>query len=567
MKVCFWPGFLYAWRGLSLILLLSLTLLSSCGNKGGGGPEPGTLRMNIGSEPPGLDWDITTDSTSFDVVSNLMVGLTQYTPDLSCAPAVAEKWEVLDGGRRYLFHLRKDALWTDGKPVTARDFEYAWQRLLDPKTAAQYSFFLYDVVNAFEFNTGKIKDFSLVGAKAIDDYTFDVHLKKPAAYFIYITAFCPSFPERRDVVEKWGDRWTEPEHIVTNGPFALEKWAHEYKIVLKANPTYFEGKPKLDHIKMFMVPEQATAFALYENNELDYVDNRSFSTPDVERFHTSPEYRNVLLLRNNYVGFNVTKKPFSDVRLRRAISLAIDRDVFPKILRRGEYPAHSWIPPGLIGHNPKNGMPYDPERARKILAECGYPGGKDFPQVDLLYPNREDMRTIVEEIQDQLKRNLGIKISLQNMEWKVYLETLHRDSPPIYRSSWGADYPDPETFMNLFTSHNGNNSTRFKDDHYDQLERQASCEQDPKVRAKLYEEADHYLCCEKVPCVPVFVSTQNLMIKPWVKGMEFNRLDIQFFQHVSIDPTGLAGGDVNPVKIGGEPSPVKVGAPDKKGVN
>jgi oligopeptide transport system substrate-binding protein len=543
MKVCFWPGFLYALIRLCCLGVLLLSSLSSCSFKGGAGPELQTLRMNIGSEPPGLDWDITTDSTSFDVVSNLMVGLTQYTPDLSCQPCCAAKWEVLDGGKRYLFHLRRDALWTDGKPVTAHDFEYAWRRLLDPKTGAQYSFFLYDVVNAFEFNTGKIKNPALVGAKALDDYTFEVSLKKPAAYFIYITAFCPSFPEREDVVEKWGDRWTDPEHIVTNGPFTLEKWAHEYKIVLKANPHYFEGEPKLKRIKMFMVPEQSTAFALYENNELDYVDNRSFSTPDVERFKNSPEYRNVLLLRNNYIGFNVTKKPFNDVRLRKAVSMAVDRDVFPKILRRGEYPARCWIPPGLIGHNPNSGLEYNPLAARKLLAEAGYPDGQGFPHVDLLYPNREDVRTIVEEIQDQLKRNLGIRINLQNMEWKVYLETLHRDSPPIYRSSWGADYPDPETFMNLFTSHNGNNSTRWQDAHYDRLEEAASCEQNPKKRAKLYEEADHYLCSEQVPCVPVFVSTQNLMIKPWVKGMEFNKLDIQFYQHVSIQSEpGLAAG-------------------------
>ncbi len=515
-------------------LVLILGCLSSCALKGGG-PERDTLRMNLGTEPPSLDWEVTTDATSFDVVTNLMVGLTEYCQNLSVVPGCAAKWEVLDGGRRYLFHLRKDAFWTDGKPVVAGDFEYGWKRLLDPKTGAQYAFFLYDVVNAFEYNTGKIKDASLIGAKALDDYTFEVRLKKPAAYFIYITACCISLPVRKDILEKWADRWTEPEHIVTNGPFRLDKWAHEYKIELTRNPHYFGKEPKLKRIKMFMIPEQATAFALYENNELDYVDNRSFSTPDVERYKDSPEYRNVLLLRNNYIGFNVQKKPFNDVRVRRAVAMAIDREIFPKILRRGERPATGWIPPGLIGYNSKSGFNYNPREAQRLLAEAGYPDGKNFPHVDLLYPSREDVQTVVEAVQDQLKRNLGIQISLQNMEWKVYLETLHRDAPPMYRGSWGADYPDPETFMNLFTTYNGNNTTRFSDAHYDQLVSEASAEQNSQRRAQLYDQADRYLCQVQVPCVPAYISTQNLMVKPWVKGIEINKLDFQFFENVSIE--------------------------------
>jgi oligopeptide transport system substrate-binding protein len=512
---------------------LVLSMTSACSITGG--PLKDTLRMNIGSEPPSLDWDVTTDSTSFDVVSNLMVGLTQYTEKLSCAPACAKSWEVSDGGKRYLFHLRPTVLWTDGKPVVAADFEYAWKRLLNPKTGAQYSFFLYDIVNAFEYATGKVTDPSQVGVKAIDDYTLEVRLKKPAAYFIYLTAFCPTLPERKDIVEKWGDRWTEPGHIVTNGPFMLERWAHEYKIELVANPHYFEGKPRLKRIKMFMVPEQSTAFALYENNELDYVDNRSFSTPDVERFRNSPEYRTIPLLRSNYIGFNISKPPFNNELVRRAVAMSIDRSVFPKILRRGELPAVSWIPSPLLGYDAQSGYGYNPTEARKLLAQAGFPGGKGFPMAKLLYPNREDTKTVVEAIQDQLKRNLAIHIELESQEWKVYLSTLHRDSPPIYKASWGADFPDPETFMNLFTSHNGNNTTRFADDHYDSLINLASSEQNEKRRGELYRQADVYLCRDKVPIVPTYLSTQNLMVKPWVNRMVFNALDIQFFKNVYID--------------------------------
>lgn len=500
------------------------------------GPEPGTLRFNLASEPPSLDWDVTTDSTSFDVVSNLMVGLTQYDNDLACRPACAASWDVEDGGKRFVFHLRDDVYWTDGRKLTARDFEYAWRRLLDPATAAQYAYFLYDIENAFEFNTGKIKDAEAVGVKAVDDRTLVVRLKKPAAYFLYLTAFCPSYPQRRDVIEKWGDRWTEPEHIVTNGPFMLKAWEHEYKIELAANPRYFEGEPRLKRIKMFMIPEQSTAFGLYENDQLDYVDNRSFSTPDVERSRRSLQYRNIPLLRNNYIGFNVNKRPFDDVRVRQAFAMAIDRRIFPRILRRGERPAACWIPPALAGFRADSGLEFDPASARRLLADAGYPGGKGFPSVELLYPNREDARLVVEAIQDELKRNLGVRVELVNQEWKVYLSTLHRDPPPMFRASWGADYPDPETFMNLFTSFNGNNNTGWKSAEFDELVGKAAGEQDRFVRADLYRQADRMLCRQFAPIVPTYLSTQNLMVKPWVRGMEFNPLDIQFFKNVSIEP-------------------------------
>ncbi|MBZ0187820.1 MAG: peptide ABC transporter substrate-binding protein, partial [Candidatus Obscuribacterales bacterium] len=261
--------------------------------------------MNLGNEPPSLDWHATTDSTSFDVIANIMVGLTCYGADLDILPSCASSWDVLDGGIRYVFHLRDDVFWSDGKPVTAFDFEDSWRRLVDPQTGASYAYLLYEVENAFEINTGVLKDPALLGAHALDRRTFEVKLTKPIAYFLSLTAVAPTFPVRKDVVEKHKDRWTEPGNIVTNGPFLLSKWQHEYKIVLEANPKFFEGPPKLKQVKMFMVPEQSTAFALYQNNQLDYVDNRSFSTSDVERFSKSPEYRHFPLLRCSYIAFNV----------------------------------------------------------------------------------------------------------------------------------------------------------------------------------------------------------------------------------------------------------------------
>lgn len=515
------------------LFFLSASLLSGCQANKTSSYEKDVLRINLGNEPPGLDWHTSTDSTSFDVVSNIMVGLTQYTNDVQCKPACAASWEILDEGKRYLFHLRKDVLWTDGRPVTAQDFVFAWTRLLDPATAAQYAFFLYDIVGAKDFNTGKAKTAEALGIKAIDDYTFEVKLVKPAAYFIYLTAFCPSYPQRQDLVEKYKDRWTEPQNLVTNGPFKLAKWQHEYKIELEGNEKFFEGPPKLKRIKMFMVPEASTAFALYENNELDFVDNRSFATPDVERYRKSPEYKNFPLLRAYYLAFNVSKKPFDDVRIRKAFAQSVDRRVFPKILRRGERPTASWIPPAL-GGDPDSGMRFNPEEARRLLAEAGFPGGKGFPETKILYPNREDVRLVVEATQDEIKRNLGVHVELVNQEWKVYLATTRKDPPQMFRESWGADFPDPETFMNLFTSYNGNNHTRWKSADYDKLIEAAEGEPDKAKRADLYRQADVMLCQKEVPIVPAFLATQNIMVKPWVKGIAINPLDFQFFKTVTV---------------------------------
>ena len=538
------------------LCVLCSTFLSGCGGSGKPAFEEGVLRVNLGTEPPGLDWHTATDSTSFDVVSNIMIGLTAYTNDLKCAPSCAESWEILDGGKRYLFHLRKNIVWSDGKPVTANDFAYAWRRLLAPTTAGQYAFFLYDIVGAREFNSGKdaqgvavssAKPAPPLGVKALDANTFEIKLTKPAAYFIYLTAFCPTFPMRQDVIEKWGDRWTEPAHILTNGPFKLTKWQHEYKMELAANEKFWAGAPQVKTIKMFMVPEQSTAYALYENNELDFIDNRSLATPDIERIKYLPEYKNFPLLRCNYLAFNCKKPPFTDARVRRAVSMAIDRTIFAKILGRNERPAYSWLPPSLPGYNKANDVPFDPPAARKLLAEAGYPDGKSLPPIEVLYPNRDDVTLTVEAVQDELKRNLSMPIHLENTEWKVYLTRVQKDPPTMFRNNWGADYPDPETFMNLFTSYNGNNHTRWSDPAYDALIESAEAEQDPVKRAALYQKADHIISIEQAPIVPSFMATQNIMVKPWVHGIAINPLDMQFFRSVTVqaknrpDVTGAPG--------------------------
>jgi oligopeptide transport system substrate-binding protein len=230
-----------------------------------------TFRLALSNEPPTLDWSLATDSVSITVIENLMDGLTRFDDELRPVPAIAESWDVSEDGRRYLFHLRRDVTWTDGRPVTAAEFEYAWKRLLDPQTASEYAYFLYPVVNAKAYNTGGVKDPNLVGVRALSPTRLEVRLERPLVYFPSLTTFMVTFPQRRDLIERFGSHWTDPQHLVTNGPFRLTDWRHEYRLTLEANARYYGGRSKLDRVLMYVVNERTTALTLYQTGDLDLV--------------------------------------------------------------------------------------------------------------------------------------------------------------------------------------------------------------------------------------------------------------------------------------------------------
>ena len=490
------------------------------------------FRMNLSNEPPTLDWSLATDSVSFTVIANLMEGLTEYDEFLKPRPAMAERWEVSPDGKTYMFYLRPGIEWTDGRPVTAHDFVYSWRRLLDPKTAAQYAYFLYDVENAYAYNTGKINNPSLIGIKAIDDLTLEVRLRQPLVYFPSLTTFMVTFPQRRDMIERYGDQWTDPEHLVTNGPFRLHEWQHEYKLVLDANTRYREGKPKLDRVEMFVINELTTALSLYETGDLEMVNLPPESIPT---YQGTPGHVRNGLLRGYYYSFNVHRPPFDDVRVRKAFSMAVDREEIVRVLQGGELPAISWVPQGMFAHNPSIGLPFDPNKARRLLAEAGYPEGMGFEPVTAVYNTGSVNTLVAENLQAQWKRTLNVNIILDNMEWKVYLKRLRADPPALFRLSWGADYPDPDNFMTLFLSKGGNNRTGWGNPRYDHLVRQAASEPVSNRRLELYNEAQRILVEQEVPIIPLFVAVQNTMVKPYVRNLKFNAMELLYLKTVSLE--------------------------------
>ena len=493
------------------------------------GPESErTLRINLATEPPTLDWTLATDSTSIQVIEQLMRGLTRLGPGLEARPELARSWDVSPDGLRYTFHLRRDAVWSDGQPLEAGHFVASWQRLLEPKTAAEYAYFLYPVKNARALNTGALSDPAALGVRALDPHTLEVELEQPLVYFPSLVSFMVTFPIRPDLVARHAERWTEPEHLAVLGPFALEEWRHEYRITLVRNPRYYGEAPPLERIVGYMVEEDSTALVLFEQGRLDLV---RLPPLEIRRYRGRPEYVSQPLLRGYYYGFNTQIPPFDDVRVRRAFALAIDRTELPEVLQGGEVPAGYWLPPDMPFANTDIGLGFDPERARALLDAAGF--DRERP-VDVVYNTQQVHKLVAENLQAQWQRNLGVTLELQNREWKVFLKELTTKPPPLYRLGWGADYPDPHNFMNLFTSTSANNHTGWANPRYDALVAEAAAERAPARRQALYDEAQRLLVEDDVPIIPLFVAPANFAVAPRVTGFEPNAMDIFFFDRVGV---------------------------------
>lgn len=505
-------------RNLFSILLASLFSLHAAA-----APPAQEFRMRIEAEPPTLDWNLATDYVSINVLYHLIEGLAEYNSKLEPVPSLAT-WKVSKDGRVYTYMLKPGLQWSDGAPLTAQQFWDSWERTLNPAIASGYAYFLYDVVNAKEYNEGKIKDPAQIGMKVLDDRTFEVTLKKPATYFATIPAFTVTFPIRKDLIAKYGRQWTDPDKMVVTGPFCLAEWKHDSRLELVPNPHYRGAKPKLDKVIVYIVKEDATAISMFETGKIHYM--ARLPALEIDRLKKNPGYHAYPYLRGYYYGFNVTKPPFNDVRVRKAFAHAIDREGVTSLLKGGQEPTSSWIPKGMLGFNPKIGLTYDPTKAQKLLAEAGYPGGKGFPATTFQFDTRDDNKAIAERLQAQWQKILGVKLSAQNEEWKVHLARLRSDAPAVFRHGWGADFPDPDNFMNMFTSYSGNNFTRWKNAKYDGLIEKAAGEASPKKRVAIYDQAQRLLTEEDVAIVPLFIDTINILLDPAVKGLQIDALGL-----------------------------------------
>ena len=482
-----------------------------------------------GAEPETLDPGIITGQPEGRVVNALFEGLCAYDEGGRAVPGVAESWEISSDGKRYTFHLRPDARWSDGRPLVAGDFVSSWKRTLTPATGAQYNYMLFPIKNAGAYADGKIKDFGEVGVKAPDDRTLLVELENPTPYFLELCAFPTLQPVRVDLIDRVGDDWVKPGHIIGNGAYVLESWRINDKIRLKKNPHYWnKDKVSLETVDVLPISDANVAFNYYASGLADLVMDKGLAPPALlDELKGKPWFHAAPFLGIYFLRYNCERGPFKDERVRRAFSLAVDKKrIVEKITRAGELPAPGFVPPGIPNYAGTDGLPFDPAAARQLLAAAGFPEGRGFPLVNYLYSKSELNEAIAVELQSMWRDTLGVNVNLVRQEWKVYLNSLSLLDYDIARSSWVGDYPDPNTFLDMFLAGGGNNRTGWSSPEYDKLIAGASREVDPGKRLEILRKAEDLLVQQAVPVAPIYYYVGIQLYDPQkVGGISANVLD------------------------------------------
>jgi oligopeptide transport system substrate-binding protein len=513
-----------AWMRFVLAIFL-VFVCSGCSDK-----KRADLVFLNGAEPETLDPALITGQPEGRVANALFEGLLTFDQSGKARPGMAESWEISEGGRVYTFKLREGLRWSDGVPLTAHDFVSSWRRTLDPATASEYAYQLHYLKNAKAFNEGAVTDFSQVGVSAPDERTLRVELENPTPFFLDLCAFVTLLPVPGHAVERHGDNWTKPAHLVSNGAYLLEAWRLNDRIRLRKNPHYWNAaNVAMETIDILPVSKANTAFNLYASGQADLMMDKGLVPPALlgeikkrDDFHAAP------FLGTYFLRYNCAKGPFTDPRVRRAFSLVIDKQsLVERITRAGELPAGSFVPPGAGGYDPIDACgSFDPAEAKRLLADAGYPEGRGFPMLTYLYSEGELNEAIAVELQGMWRRELGVNVQLQRQEWKVYLRSISSLDYDIARSSWVGDYPDPNTFLDMFVTGGGNNRTGWSDPRYDKLIAEAAAELDPQKRYEILRQAEKILVCEEMPVCPLYFYVGiQLYDANRLGGLEGNVLD------------------------------------------
>lgn len=483
---------------------------------------PSRVTLSIGEDPKTIDPTLVYSTTSSTVVDQLFLPLVGYDfGSNKPAPALARSWKVSSDGLTWTFFLRKDVKWTDGKPVTAHDVEYGVKRIINPAVASPLANYFYTIKNAQSVNTGKLADLSAVGVKAIDDYTVQFTLEYPAAYFISaISSINMAVPQW--TIEKYGDRWTEPENIVSDGPYKLKSWSHYNEIVLVKNDKYCDAKNvKIDEAHYLYVVDGSTAMSMYEAGDLDTV---GVPSVDIDRVKNNPklskEYHHGPLMILATTQINSSYPPFDNPLVRKAFAAAIDKEALVKnILKGGQEPAYTVTPPGVFGRVAKGiGISYNPEQARKYLAEAGYPGGKGLPEVSYAFGSSDANRALAQALQMMWKKNLGVDVKLKSMEERVYWSSVVAGAFQMWRMGNAADFPDAHGFhYMIFHSVYGERNLRWKNAEYDKIVEAAAVETNQGKRKELYKRAEKIIVEEDAALIPMYYYAYNTLSKPYLK--------------------------------------------------
>lgn len=533
----------------ALTLTLGMSVFAGCGNKDSA--ESGRkLIYNLGEDPETLDPTLNTSAGAGSIIDNAFEGLMRLDENEKAIPGVAEKMEVSDDQLVYTFTLRKDAKWSDGEAVTAKDFEYSWVRALTKDTAAEYNYQLFYIKNGEKFYNGEASREDL-GIEVVDDHTLKVTLEAPTAYFPELTAFTTYFPEREDIVTANPEGWaTEPETYVSNGPFKLVQWDMKDQLIFEKNEEYWNAKEiKLPGVVWKLVTDQNTAYASLKSGDFDMVDTvppaeiqNGINEGLVTIYPNLATYMLVLNVGKQDGLSEDVKKVLSNEKVRKALSIVIDRKaIVENVTKSGQVPAYSFVPKGILnekGEDFASKEYYDAntpniEEAKKLLAEAGYPEGKGLPTLEFMYNTEGDHKLIAQAIQQDWAK-IGVNVELANQEWKVFLNSRQQGQYQIARHGWSGDYVDPMTFLDLWVTGGGNNDAGYSNAEYDKLVADAKKEADPAKRWELMRKAEDIIM-EEMPIIPLYYYTKVKGAKPEVKGVRVSTLGHVFFDKAYIE--------------------------------
>lgn len=480
------------------------------------------------AEPSTFDWHVASTMYETPFMMNIMEGLTEVDASLKPKPCLAEKINVSKDQKTYTFTLRKGVKWSDGVPLKAQDFVDGWKRLLTPMTAAPYAYILYDVVGAEDFNKNVNPDFSKVGIKAKDDRTFEVVLKKPVAYFQFLTGFWPLFPIRMDQVNAGGIRWARAGKIATLGPYLLDSYQVQTKIILKKNPNYWRKSGGVSEAVALIIKDSATALNVFKTGGIHMM--QDFSPDDLKIARPMPEFKTFPYLKSYYLAFKVKGTIMENRNLRLAVAHAIDRRPIPSILNGSQKVASSFIPPKVLGHDPKIAIPFDVQKAKEYLRKSGV--SKD-QVIEFIARNGERPKIMTEYIQSELKKNLGLtNVRISQLDSKIYRNELLTGTNGMMMMVWAADYPDGDSFLGLFESKTGNNLTRYSDPAFDQNVKKGREEWNTLKREKMYREAQNLLQIRDAAILPLYYEENEALVAQTVKGFHINPIGYFFIKDI-----------------------------------
>lgn len=487
------------------LLSLSAVMLAGCGGRD---TKQADLIFINGAEVGSIDPPQVSAQVDGRVVTALFEGLMRYNAQGRAEPGVALEPAVSPDGKTWTFPLRREARWSNGDPVTAQDFIKSWQRFLLPDTAAEYASIFFCIRNAEAFSTGKITDFNEVGVKAPDDHTLVVSLENPVPYFKDLVAFMAFCPIHVASFEKLGAAYFKPANLVGNGPFRLTEWRLNDRLRLERSSTYWDAaNVGMGSIDVLPVDNPATAVNLFLTGGADLmVDKGLIPNSLADDLRTKPYFHHKPFLATWFIRYNIKVKPYDDPRVRKALTMAIDRErIVTAVTRLGEVPAFAMTPPGAgDGYQPPAGISQNLAEARRLLAEAGFPDGRGFPVLNFLSPSKfPSDRGIAVELQS-MWRQLGITVALTTEEYKTYLDSQKKMDYEVSRSSWVGDYNDPNTFLDLFLTNNGNNRTGWGSPAYDALITQAAVEVDTTKRNAILQQAEKMLVADECVVAPVY---------------------------------------------------------------